>query len=235
MRRERAESGAVLFRQSQDGQADQVEILLQTVQADIFVRLMLRDLVAREAGAEGQDVGHGFGIGAAADALGLRLLAGVGVIDAHEFAHQGRVLRHEQAFVVHGGGELEAGLCEGCTHLRRAVVKSAGDGVAVVDRDAQLRLAGPEHAEVEASFLAAAARACGDSVAAERLEKPLDARYLVRKEGLLYLDLNREWRIGATAMRIISLAEARGSRFRTLENDIMCKDLYSNFDYQLFG
>jgi hypothetical protein len=29
--------------------------------------------------------------------------------------------------------------------------------------------------------------------------------------------VNREWRIGATAMRIISLAESRGSRFREMK------------------
>lgn len=35
-----------------------------------------------------------------------------------------------------------------------------------------------------------------------------DRRYH-REGGLFWLDLNREWRIGATAMRIISLAESR--------------------------
>ena len=64
-----------------------------------------------------------------------------------------------------------------------------------------------------ATFLAAAARACDDAVTAERLESIVD-RSLVRRDGVMYLDVNREWRIGATANRIISLAESNGSRFR---------------------
>ena len=67
---------------------------------------------------------------------------------------------------------------------------------------------------VLAAFLAAAARACDDPDAAERLEQPLDAKYLRRENGFYYLDVKREWRIGVTAMRILSLAEANGSRFR---------------------
>jgi len=63
-------------------------------------------------------------------------------------------------------------------------------------------------------FLAAAARACGDNETAERLEHPLDAKYLRRENGLYWLDLGREWRIGATAHRILSLAEKNGSNFR---------------------
>ena len=63
------------------------------------------------------------------------------------------------------------------------------------------------------SFLAAAARECGDAETAERLESVAD-RSLVRKNGMLYLDVGREWRIGATANRIISLAIANGSSFR---------------------
>ena len=63
------------------------------------------------------------------------------------------------------------------------------------------------------SFLAAAARACDDESTARRLERLAD-RSLVRKDGMLYLDVGREWRIGATANRIISLAIANGSSFR---------------------
>jgi len=74
----------------------------------------------------------------------------------------------------------------------------------------------PVSAPVTAVFLAAAARACDDAATAERLERIVDARYLVRRSGLYSLDLNREWRIGATAQRIIALAEANGSRFRSL-------------------
>jgi hypothetical protein len=31
---------------------------------------------------------------------------------------------------------------------------------------------------------------------------------------MYYLDIPRDWRVGATAIRIISLAEANGLRFR---------------------
>ncbi len=66
-----------------------------------------------------------------------------------------------------------------------------------------------------ASFLAAAARACDDLETAERIEKELDAKYLKHDDGMYRLNLDREWRIGATANRIISLAYSNGSSFRT--------------------
>ena len=69
-------------------------------------------------------------------------------------------------------------------------------------------------ATVLSVFLAAAARACDDTTTAERLESGLDAKYLRRQDGLYWLEVGREWRIGATANRILSLAEANGSRFR---------------------
>ena len=69
-------------------------------------------------------------------------------------------------------------------------------------------------ATVLAAFLAAAARACDDAETAERLERPLDAKYLRRKDGFYWLEVGREWRIGATAQRILALAAANGSRFR---------------------
>jgi len=67
---------------------------------------------------------------------------------------------------------------------------------------------------VLAVFLAAAARACDDPASAERLERPLDAKYLRRENGFYWLEVKREWRIGAAAMRILALAEENGSRFR---------------------
>ena len=73
----------------------------------------------------------------------------------------------------------------------------------------------PVPPSVAAAFLSAAARACDDAATAERLERALDARHLVRRDGFLYLDLDRAWRIGATAHRIIALAESRGVRFRS--------------------
>ena len=66
-----------------------------------------------------------------------------------------------------------------------------------------------------ATFLAAAARACDDTATAERLER-LSDRTLVRRDGMLWLDVGRDWRIGSTANRILALAEQNGSRFRTL-------------------
>jgi len=74
----------------------------------------------------------------------------------------------------------------------------------------------PVPATVKAAFLAAAARACDDPATAERLEKTLDAKYLVRTNGLYYLDLGRDWRIAASAYRILSLAEANGLRMRDM-------------------
>jgi len=74
----------------------------------------------------------------------------------------------------------------------------------------------PVSAAVSAAFLSAAARACDDPATAARLEGPLDAHYLVHKNGHVYLNLNRDWRIGATAMRFTSLAIAHGSSFRSL-------------------
>ena len=66
-----------------------------------------------------------------------------------------------------------------------------------------------------ASFLAAAARACDDPATADRLEAILAPR-LVRRNGEVYLDVGREWRVGSTANWIISRAEANGARFRDL-------------------
>ena len=66
-----------------------------------------------------------------------------------------------------------------------------------------------------AAFLSAAARACDDIATAERLEGITD-RNLVRKDGMLWLDIDREWRVGATAIRIIALTEANGFRFRDI-------------------
>ena len=66
-----------------------------------------------------------------------------------------------------------------------------------------------------ATFLAAAARACDDPATAQRIEELL-APALVRRDGMLYLNVNREWRVGATANYILSLAEKGGSYFRAL-------------------
>lgn len=65
------------------------------------------------------------------------------------------------------------------------------------------------------SFLAPAARACDDTETAERLESLL-APCLKRNGDNYYLDVGREWRVGATANYIMALAERHGSRFRDL-------------------
>ena len=78
----------------------------------------------------------------------------------------------------------------------------------------------PVPASVASVFLAAAARACSDAATAERLESAVDAKYLRREGGRYFLDLDRSWRIGATAMRIIALAESNGSRFRNLPAEV---------------
>ena len=72
----------------------------------------------------------------------------------------------------------------------------------------------PVSGAVACVFLSAAARACDDTAGAERLERAVDRKYLVRRDGLYYLDLDRRWRIGATAERIIALLEAGGFRYR---------------------
>jgi len=69
---------------------------------------------------------------------------------------------------------------------------------------------------VAAVFLAAAARACDDPATAERLEKPVDARFLRSVKGLPVVEVDRNWRIGATAVRLLSYAESRGARLRNL-------------------
>ena len=65
------------------------------------------------------------------------------------------------------------------------------------------------------TFLAAAARACDDPVTAARLERIVMPK-IVKERGMLWLDVGREWRIGATANYIISIAEANGFRFRDI-------------------
>lgn len=67
---------------------------------------------------------------------------------------------------------------------------------------------------VSAVFLAAAARACDDPETAKRLEDAVDRACLVREKDVYRLELDRTWRIGASAMRIIALAESNGSHFR---------------------
>ncbi|NLG00467.1 MAG: hypothetical protein GX565_09995 [Lentisphaerae bacterium] len=66
------------------------------------------------------------------------------------------------------------------------------------------------------SFLAAAARACGDCGSAERLETWLDRHFRKDERGRMWLATHREWRIGASANRFIALAQAQGSALRPM-------------------
>lgn len=67
---------------------------------------------------------------------------------------------------------------------------------------------------VAASFLAAAARACGDPATAAVFEQWMDRTCLVRTAHGNFLDVGKSWRIAATANRAISLAIANGSDLR---------------------
>lgn len=66
---------------------------------------------------------------------------------------------------------------------------------------------------VSAVFLAAAARACDDPETALKLEGIAD-RHLKSASGEYWLDIDRQWRIGASAVRIIALAQSRGFSLR---------------------
>lgn len=67
---------------------------------------------------------------------------------------------------------------------------------------------------VAASFLAAAARACGDRATAEAFEHWLDRTCLVRTAEGNFLNAGRNWRIAATANRALAAALANGSDLR---------------------
>ena len=67
-----------------------------------------------------------------------------------------------------------------------------------------------------ASFLASAARACGDAATAERLEAWLDRHFRKASGGRLWLDTNHEWRTGVCANRFLALAQANGSDLRAM-------------------
>ena len=57
---------------------------------------------------------------------------------------------------------------------------------------------------------------CQARTTAEWLEALVDACYFRRENSRPWLDVDPLWRIGAAAMRLTSLAESRGSRFRGL-------------------
>lgn len=77
-----------------------------------------------------------------------------------------------------------------------------------------------------ASALAAAARACGDSATAERLEKWLDGRFLKQEDGKAWLESNHKWRIVVTANRLLARAIANGSDLRGLVQRPLPRDYF---------
>lgn len=78
-----------------------------------------------------------------------------------------------------------------------------------------------------ASFLAAAARACGDTVTAGRLERWLDSHFADRSDGRFRLRCHREWQIGVTANRILAMALANGSDLRWLTISPLPREYFS--------
>jgi len=74
----------------------------------------------------------------------------------------------------------------------------------------------PVPTAVAAVFLAAAARACDDPQTAARLETAVDGRFLTFEKGLPVLDVDRNWRIGATAVRLLAFAEEKGAKLRNM-------------------
>ncbi len=78
-----------------------------------------------------------------------------------------------------------------------------------------------------ASFLAAAARACGDAETAGRLEAWLDRHFRKADAGRVWLDTNREWRTGINANRALPLAQANGSDLRALGRRPLPREYFS--------
>lgn len=66
------------------------------------------------------------------------------------------------------------------------------------------------------SFLAPAARICGDAATANTLDGWLDRHFLKTQGGRTYLEINPDWKIGVTANRALSLAIANGSDVRRM-------------------
>ncbi|MFO7936900.1 MAG: hypothetical protein R6V06_04750 [Kiritimatiellia bacterium] len=71
-------------------------------------------------------------------------------------------------------------------------------------------------ASAQGSFLAAAARACGDGQTAGKLENWLDKHFLKVSGQRQWMTTNPEWQIGVSANRAIALAQAEGSDLRAM-------------------
>ncbi len=77
------------------------------------------------------------------------------------------------------------------------------------------------------SFLAPAARACGDAESATRLEAWLDKHFRTSANGVTWLNTLPKWRIAVTANRIIALALQNGSDLRALVQRPLPRDYFA--------
>ena len=82
-------------------------------------------------------------------------------------------------------------------------------------------------AAATASFLAVAARVCGDAATAARLEAWLDGRFRKQERGRLWLETHREYRTGVNANRFLALAVAHGSDLRALVRRPLPRDYFN--------
>jgi len=82
-------------------------------------------------------------------------------------------------------------------------------------------------ASAVASFLAPAARACGDPATAARIEDWLDRGFLRQADGRAWLETSPEWRIGVTANRALAAALAHGSDLRGLVQRPLPRDYFT--------
>lgn len=78
-----------------------------------------------------------------------------------------------------------------------------------------------------ASFIAPAARACGDPATAKIIEKWLEHFYLKVEDGKRFLSTNPQWRIGVTANYISSNAMKNGSDIRSFMQNPLPRDYFS--------
>lgn len=76
------------------------------------------------------------------------------------------------------------------------------------------------------SFLAPAARACGDPVTAEILDAWLDRKVRKTQSGGAFVEVDPEWQIGVTANRALSLALAKGSDLRQLVQNPLPREYF---------
>ena len=113
---------------------------------------MLPDLVSRENGAKSQSVGDHFGIGAAADALGLGGLPGIVAVDPQQRPDQRAVRRHIDAGLVELVRPDKAAPGHGLFHLGSAFFKGAGHRIPVVEPDLKCFTVKGHHAQIKSQL-----------------------------------------------------------------------------------